>query len=253
MMFVHDKSIDRNLCFVLMPFRDQFENVYKNIEEVVVVRQKMTCVRADNIYSAGVIIQEIWDKIQEAHVIVADCTDKNPNVLYEIGLAHAIGKDDNVILITHNIDDIPFDLRHRRIITYSSAGLNELSFKLSRTIEAIRGKRSEIQQWLNTSEEKIRVGVSSPVNNQLVYKTPIPASGQVVGLSDSKLKYTIQGFVITDKEYQQGSSSIDVDGYWHINEIHLGASSHRLFYKVFDEAGRAVVKSEEIIVLKKNL
>lgn len=252
-MFVHNKSIDRNLCFVLMPFREQFEDVYKNIEEVVVVRHKMNCIRADNIYSAGVIIQEIWDKIQEAHIIIADCTDKNPNVLYEIGLAHAIGKDDNVILITQKIDDIPFDLRHRRIVTYNNSGLNELSIRLSRTIEAIRGKSSVVQQWLNTSEEMIRVGVSSPADNQLVHKTPIPASGRVVGLSDATLKYSIQGFVITDKEYQQGSSSIDTDGYWHINEIHLGATNHRLFFRVFDEAGRIVAKSEEIIVIKNNL
>ena len=62
-------------------------------------------------------MQEIWSAIAQATILIADCTNKNPNVFYEIGLVHALGKP--VILITKNKEDVPFDLRHRRYIEYT--------------------------------------------------------------------------------------------------------------------------------------
>nr|WED67880.1 hypothetical protein PJ912_16450 [Pectobacterium colocasium] len=47
-------------------------------------------------------------------------SDKNPNVFYEAGIAHALGKE--VILLARHIGDVPFDLRHLRIITYLNNG-----------------------------------------------------------------------------------------------------------------------------------
>ena len=63
---------------------------------------------------------------------------KNPNVFYEIGIAHTLGK--NVIPITQNIDDVPFDLRHHRVLTYlkNNEGLQELKNILKKKIESIK-------------------------------------------------------------------------------------------------------------------
>ena len=61
---------------------------------------------------------DIWSAINAARIIVADCTGRNPNVMYEIGLAHAIGK--YTILLAQSIRDVPFDLRHLRYIIYSN-------------------------------------------------------------------------------------------------------------------------------------
>jgi hypothetical protein len=61
-------------------------------------------------------MRDIWSAIHAARIVVADCTGRNPNVFYEIGLAHAIGR--YTILISQSIDDVPFDLRHLRIILY---------------------------------------------------------------------------------------------------------------------------------------
>jgi len=55
------------------------------------------------------IMQQIWVYILNARVLIAELTGKNPNVFYELGLAHAQGKD--VILLTQSINDVPFDLR----------------------------------------------------------------------------------------------------------------------------------------------
>lgn len=248
-MFKHDQSVNRNLCFILMPFRDELEPVYKKIKEIIVIDQKLSCMRADDIYSAGIIIKEIWDSIQNAQIIIADATGKNPNVFYEMGLAHAIGKD--IIITTQTMDDIPFDLRHRRIITYDLNCLEELGIKLSKTVEVLKWKPIEITQWITTDSKDIRIGLSSPTDKMTVHKTPVESLGRVVGLSSNDLHFWIQGFVITDREYEQGSSSIDNNGFWKINEIHLGATTHNLFFRIFDESGRVTAKSEKIIIYKR--
>ncbi len=83
------------------------------------------------------IIQDIVSLIDGSRIVIADCTSRNPNVFYEIGISHALGRD--VILITQNIDDIPFDLRHLRVITYlnNGEGLTELSEKIKKRISQI--------------------------------------------------------------------------------------------------------------------
>jgi hypothetical protein len=131
-MFTTTEPLRRNFCFVIMPFRDEFDAIYEKVKEVAVLQHAMVCERGDDIYSAGIIIEEVWAKICEAHLVIAEATGKNPNVFYEMGLAHAVGKD--VIILTQQVDDIPFDLRHRRVISYSSTRLDVLAVKLSKTI-----------------------------------------------------------------------------------------------------------------------
>ena len=63
------------------------------------------------------IVEDIWESINRARILIADLTGKNPNVFYEVGIAHTVGKE--VILTTQNIDDVPFDLRHLRHIQYT--------------------------------------------------------------------------------------------------------------------------------------
>jgi nucleoside 2-deoxyribosyltransferase len=52
----------------------------------------MRAKRADSLFGPGNIINEIWALVRDAKVLVAELTDKSPNVFYELGLAHALGK-----------------------------------------------------------------------------------------------------------------------------------------------------------------
>src|SRR5205809_2960324 len=75
-------------------------------------------VRADaSIFGTGKIIDQIWSGINAAKVLVAELTTKNPNVFYELGLAHALQKP--VVLVSSNEDDVPFDVQHIRVIYYN--------------------------------------------------------------------------------------------------------------------------------------
>ena len=76
----------------------------------------MLCSRADEIWENPAIIQDIVTLIDKSFVVVCDCTGRNANVFYEIGIAHTLGRE--VVLITQVDADIPFDLRHLRYIKY---------------------------------------------------------------------------------------------------------------------------------------
>ena len=67
-------------------------------------------------FNSGSVIEQIWQQIRKAKVLLADLTGKNPNVFYELGLAHALKKP--VVLVSSNEEDVPFDLKHIRVIFY---------------------------------------------------------------------------------------------------------------------------------------
>lgn len=88
--------------------------------------------------TAQSVVQDIWTAIVSARLIVVDCTDRNPNVFYEIGLAHTIGKP--TILLTQRAEDIPFDLRHLRCIDYqlTPRGMKEFETKFKQTVQRFK-------------------------------------------------------------------------------------------------------------------
>jgi len=104
-------------CFVIMPFAGVIGSYFNHIYEPAIKKAGMTAVRADaDIFGTGKIIDQIWAGINASRVLVAELTTRNPNVFYELGLAHALNKP--VVLVSSNEDDVPFDLKHIRVIYY---------------------------------------------------------------------------------------------------------------------------------------
>lgn len=105
-----------NSCFVVMPFNTLFQTEYDKIIQPALQELNVRCIRGDEIYSKQRIVDDIWNSIRSCRFVLAELTGKNPNVLYEIGLAHAIGKP--VIILTRNAEDVPFDLKALRYLFY---------------------------------------------------------------------------------------------------------------------------------------
>lgn len=105
-----------NTCFVVMPFHALFELEYERVIRPAIEEAGLECIRGDEIYTEQSIVQDIWKSIRQARVIVAELSGRNPNVMYETGLAHAIGKP--IIMLTRDQNDVPFDLRSLRYIYY---------------------------------------------------------------------------------------------------------------------------------------
>jgi hypothetical protein len=104
-------------CFVMMPFAKPIGDHYQLIYEPAIRKAGLTPVRADNeIFGTGKIVDQIWSGLNSAKVLIAELTNRNPNVFYELGLAHALDKP--VVLVSSNENDVPFDLQHIRVIYY---------------------------------------------------------------------------------------------------------------------------------------
>ena len=103
-------------CFVMMPIGGWYDSYYKEIYVPAIKEAGFEPVRADELFSSGSVVEQIWEQIDKAKVLLADLTGKNANVFYELGLAHASRKP--VVFTSGILDDVPFDLRHLRVIIY---------------------------------------------------------------------------------------------------------------------------------------
>ena len=127
----------KEFAFVLMPFRDPFNKYYRSIIKPAIQKTDLVSIRADEIYRPSEIIKDIHEFIKKAKLIVAELTGKNPNVMYELGYSHAMGK--TAVLITQTIDDVPFDLRGLRCITYDTTQPDWADALKKQITEFIRG------------------------------------------------------------------------------------------------------------------
>lgn len=104
--------------FVLMPFKQDFDDIYQLGIKAACIEAGGHCDRVDEQIFVESILERIYDQIEKADLVVADMSGQNINVFYETGFAHALGKQ--VILVTQNAHDIPFDLQHYPHIIYGN-------------------------------------------------------------------------------------------------------------------------------------
>lgn len=134
--------IVNELVFVLMPFEQELTSIYNEFIKTTVEDKGLVCRRADDITSNNAIIQDIWKSICEARFIIADISTLNPNVMYELGVAHAIGKETILIHQEGSSNKLPFDIPHIRILNYrnTATGGKELKEKIGQAIDSVISK-----------------------------------------------------------------------------------------------------------------
>jgi|SRR5579872_3826771 len=149
-------------CFVLMPFDPGMREVFHTIkEEVESPPWNFICRRAEDFYSGGHILVDILTGIAEAEVVIADLTGRNPNVFYELGIAHTIREPDAIILLTQSMDSVPFDLRGFRVIEYAQ------------TIEGARTLRQQLTAALRqVSQPVYRFSIRQGATYDFPHKLP---------------------------------------------------------------------------------
>ena len=96
--------------------REPFLTIYEAVIRPVCAEFKVSCGHAGEIFGPGRIINDVYALITRSKVVVADLTGRNPNVFYELGLAHDQGKP--VIQLSQEIEDAPFDVLGLRTICY---------------------------------------------------------------------------------------------------------------------------------------
>lgn len=135
------KSNKKPKVFVILPFGDDFLALYEKLKETF--HEDFLFTNAGDLDNQQNILQDIVEGIYTADVIIADLTDLNPNVFYELGLAHAMNK--KVIIITQDIGSLPFDIQPYRANAYSTSfhKIDELIEKMRELLfDAINGTKS---------------------------------------------------------------------------------------------------------------
>jgi hypothetical protein len=158
----------KSFCFVLMPFEDNFEDIYQLGIKESCTKAGAYCERVDEQIYHETILERIYNQIAKADFIIADMTGRNPNVFYEVGYAHALGKA--TLLLTQNADDIPFDLKHYPHIVYNNK-ISILKNELTNRIKwFIQNPPEEYPQY-NTDVE-LYLGDLHLSTGNIVYNCP---------------------------------------------------------------------------------
>ncbi len=155
----------KNSIFVIMPFSPKWSSKVWRVIKEETNRLGYNTIRSDEQYGHQVL-EDIWKGICEASIVIADVTGRNPNVFYELGIAHVLGR--RVLLLAQDVHDIPFDTRIYRHILYNMPflpwaqrwELSTLSTNLNKTIAWIteneippsEGSIAEAYTFLQTSK-----------------------------------------------------------------------------------------------------
>jgi hypothetical protein len=122
--------------FFIMPFRPGLNFMFLHMKHFIEANFDGTnCVRGDTTVSTGMLINKIRSNIEEADVVIADCSGGNPNVFYELGVAHALGKQ---VVLIHDSSyiDIPTDIQGYERLPY---GFNDDMAFCANVESALRG------------------------------------------------------------------------------------------------------------------
>jgi nucleoside 2-deoxyribosyltransferase len=123
-------------CFVIMPFRAELHYFYPYTQQYLQNKHGLHVERGDHRILTKPLLEKIRDQILQADVIIADITHRNPNVFYELGLAHAA--ETPVILITQDPAEVaPTDVRHLEFIVYNLTRHDEFLVKLDNAIHNV--------------------------------------------------------------------------------------------------------------------
>lgn len=133
-----DFLIEPDLCFVLMEFQPPYTDIYDHLIKPTVEGESFRCLKSDDIFTTTSVIEDIWANINKAALIIAEISSNNPNVMYELGICHTVGK--NVMLITQYPDKIPFNFRHMRCYPYKNdiPGSDELKRNIKSVIQHMK-------------------------------------------------------------------------------------------------------------------
>ena len=133
---IPEGAIDNDLVSVMMPFEAGFNDVYTAIKSAC-EECRFECKRADNVWNHATVIQDIFELIFRSRIVIVDFTGTNPNVMYETGIAHTLGR---LVIPIAQSNDVPFNMQHHRVLKYfpNSQGLTALQTALSDKLATCR-------------------------------------------------------------------------------------------------------------------
>ncbi len=129
----------RPSAFVIMPFSEPYDSLYRDVIKPIADRCGFDINRIDEVRGPGIILNDIQQQIERAHVVVAEISTTNPNVFYELGYAHALEKPAVLLVQSDKLNQLPFDIRGYRAIPYddSISGKRIVERNLEQNLNAV--------------------------------------------------------------------------------------------------------------------
>jgi hypothetical protein len=192
--------------FVLMPFSEEFKDIYEVGIKPACQAAGAYCERVDEQIFLENILERIYSQIIKADIIVAEMTGRNPNVFYETGYAHCLGK--RVVLLTQNAEDIPFDLKQYPHVVYGGS-IIKLKEQLKRIVRwcvknPLDSAEAQYTKLINgelaRTDSIYRIRITSPKQNEK-HTGEIPVTGTFRMMPPDK---SVRIFV----------ASVDEEQYW---------------------------------------
>ena len=141
-----------SLCFVMMPIGPETDSVYRKLIGPTVARYGLVPLRTDEISGPGSTTEQIRVAIQQSRLCIADVSGRNPNVLYEVGMARTLGKP--IVLLAQDMNDVPSDLRSIPCLVYSASDPVNVRRSLKNSIQHILG-----EDRLDEAERLVEAGM----------------------------------------------------------------------------------------------
>ena len=208
-------------AFVIMPFDEASRPIYDKTIRPILTKLGFDVSRADDLLNQRNILRDILSSISSADLIVADLTGSNPNVYYELGLAHALRR--RAILLVQHIDEIPFDLAGYRVIVYGTrpAQLEDARSELQKTGEMILSGSMKfgnpVSDFLKLEIEEKRPSMLSSTleeQNTTVFeeRSLVDHGKELADILHKLTKQTAQIGVLTNKSVGQMKNILSAGG-----------------------------------------
>ena len=267
----------QKICYVIMPFSPtkrikNWDSVYQNLFKPVIEESKFgyKCERSE--IRNGAFTKDIVQNLKTAYLVLADITDLNPNVMWELGVRHTLSQRTIMVAREDAIDEIPSDVRGYGVIAYPSdiTGFKKFKEELTKVLEKIekepnRGDNPvfdflKAEDLILTSIERKQIigkltGLLSELFDNLQYAEGFISHPQEAGKPER-----LHRFYTSAINELLSSTYIPIDNRLQINlrlvkrllDHHNKLSDQLLFGKDYDDQVIEQIK-KDYIVLKKGI
>lgn len=191
----------KKICFVIMPFSETnskngliTKQNWKYLIDLIrrlLMPMGYKVIRGDTINKSGSIIKDVVSNLIQSELVIADLTGLNPNVMYEVGVRHALSN--KTILLSQDVASLPFDLQDLRTIEYSL------------TADGPKDLRKVLKETVKEVDEAPKDDIDNPVLEFLTHNTDMPLPNVVAQIASYKKLLTPQ-----EETQEQEQKNIDV-------------------------------------------
>lgn len=224
--------VEKNRCFFLMPFSDDFDGIYGAIKKCL-NDAEYVCNRADEISGSTPILTKILTEIMKSQYIIVDLTDSNPNVFYELGITHTLKEARNVLLLKQKNYKVPFDINHLTYTEYDPKNLKLLTSYIRDFLDECKSKNAfydalcqhGIINYIDENNNEFVELILEKLNDDIIYYLTKMLISESTELSSTNIINTLNELkkiveqTLTNKNYNIASKILDIY-YTSLHSIH---------------------------------